>query len=151
MLKVYCLCTALLTAAVSAQAQTAEDSVKAVISKLFIAMKDADGAALKSCFTDSAILQTTLVSKTGEVSIRTDDLAGFIDYVGKSEKGAADEQITFDMIRIDGLLATAWTPYKFYFKGQFSHCGVDAYQLVRIKGQWKIHYLIDTRRKTGCD
>lgn len=151
MQKVYCFCIALLAISPVTKAQTAEDSIKAVISKMFIAMKEADGEALRSCFTDSAILQTTMVNKNGEVSIRTDDLKEFVDFVAKSEKGVADEQITFDMVKIDGPLASAWTPYRFYYKGQFSHCGVDAYHLVRINGSWKIHFLIDTRRKTGCN
>jgi len=47
-------------------------------------------------------------------------------------------------------MATVWAPYKFYYKGTFSHCGVDMFQLVRMKGGWKIVYLIDTRRKEPC-
>jgi hypothetical protein len=54
------------------------------------------------------------------------------------------------MVKADGALAVAWTPYKFYYKGNFSHCGIDSYQLVRINGIWKIQYLIDTRRKANC-
>ena len=38
----------------------------------------------------------------------------------------------------------------FYYKGQFLHCGVDSWQLVRLNGVWKIQYLIDTRRKEPC-
>ncbi|HNA01067.1 MAG TPA: hypothetical protein PLN49_09415, partial [Ferruginibacter sp.] len=66
-------------------------------------------------------------------------------------KDAADERITFDVVRVDGALAIAWTPYKFYFNGKFSHCGVNSFQLVRFNGEWKIQYLIDTRRKAGCE
>jgi hypothetical protein len=62
----------------------------------------------------------------------------------------ADERITFETIKIDGPLAVAWTPYKFYYEGKFSHCGVNSFQLVRLNGAWKIQYLIDTRRRTGC-
>ena len=29
----------------------------------------------------------------------------------------------------------------------FSHCGVNSFQLFNDNGQWKIIYLIDTRRK----
>jgi hypothetical protein len=38
--------------------QTAEDSVKAVINKMFTGMKTADAALLKSSFADSMVLQT---------------------------------------------------------------------------------------------
>jgi hypothetical protein len=62
-----------------------------------------------------------------------------------------DERISFDLVKIDGELASVWTPYKFYAGEKFSHCGVDSYQLVKLNGEWKIQYLIDTRRKQGCE
>jgi len=132
------------------QAQTAEDSVKAVINKMFDAMKNADRKSLTECFTDSAILQT-VVDKNGNVSVQTDVVKTFADEIGTLQKGDADERIIYDVVKSDGALAIAWTPYNFYYKGQFSHCGVDSYQLVRINGEWKIQYLIDTRRKQGCN
>ncbi|HYK46317.1 MAG TPA: nuclear transport factor 2 family protein [Parafilimonas sp.] len=135
--------------AFNAKAQSAEDSVKTTINKLFAAMKNGDSKALVECFSDSAILQT-VAEKNGNVSIQTEPVKDFADFVGTQKEGDADERITFDMLRVDGALAIAWTPYKFYYKGNFSHCGVDSYQLVRINGTWKIQYLIDTRRKTNC-
>lgn len=132
-------------------AQSAEDSVKTVINKLFEAMKTGDAVLLKSTFAESAILQTIGRSKEGNVIIQNEEVAGFIDFVSKQPNGAADERIVFDMIKIDGPLAIVWTPYKFYFNGNFSHCGVNSFQLVKINNDWKIQYLIDTRRKTGCE
>ena len=127
-------------------AQTAEDSVKAVINQLFTAMKNADAASLKDCFADSAILQT--ITSNGQ--IRNEEVAEFAKQVASLPKGDADERIRFDLVRADDGLAIAWTPYQFYYKGAFSHCGVDSYQLVRLNGHWKIQYLIDTRRKQNC-
>ena len=132
------------------KAQTAEDSVKAVINKLFDAMRNADSRSLTECFADSAILQS-VSDRNDTVKVSTDAVKEFADFIANVKKGDADERITFDVIRIDGALAIAWTPYKFYYKGNFSHCGVDSYQLVRINGLWKIQYLIDTRRKNNCN
>ncbi|HXL54734.1 MAG TPA: nuclear transport factor 2 family protein [Chitinophagaceae bacterium] len=131
------------------RAQSAEDSVKAVINKMFIAMKDGDSTSLRACFADAAILQT-VAEKDVNVSVVTEPLKEFADFVATQKKGDADERITFDIVKTNGSLAIAWTPYQFYYKGQFSHCGVDSYQLVRINGVWKIQYLIDTRRKDNC-
>ena len=126
-------------------AQTTEDSVKATINRLFEGMKKADPVMLKSAFADSAILQSV-----GPNGIENETVADFAATISKIPAGDADERITFDLVKIDGPLAIAWTPYQFWYKGKFSHCGVDSYQLVRIKGEWKIQYLIDTRRRTGC-
>jgi hypothetical protein len=133
----------------TAKAQYAEDSVKAAINKLFTAMKNGDSQALLGSFADGAILQT-ISEKDGNVSVQTEDIKEFADFVGKQKQGDADERITFDVVKTDGALAVAWTPYQFYYKGQFSHCGVDSYQLVRVNGGWKIQYIIDTRRKENC-
>jgi len=133
------------------KAQSAEDSVKIVISKLFDGMKNSDAALLKTAFADSAILQTISRDKQGKIIIENDRVEDFAGIVSKTPKGDADERIVYDVIKIDGPLAIVWAPYKFYYKGVFSHCGVDSFQLVKINGEWKIQYLIDTRRKQGCE
>lgn len=135
---------------VSAQ-NKAEDSVKIAVNNLFDGMKAGDAAKVKAAFADSATLQTIGKDKEGRTVIRNQQVAGFAEFVGKQKAGAADERIVFESIRIDGPLASVWTPYKFYYNGQFSHCGVNSFQLVRLNGEWKIQYLIDTRRKDGCE
>jgi hypothetical protein len=131
-------------------AQTAEDSVKAVINSLFTGMKNADGFLLKSQFSDSAVLQTISRNKEGKMVVVTDKVEDFASLVNGLKKDSADERIQFEIIRIDGPLAIVWTPYNFFYNGKFSHCGVNSFQLVRFDGVWKIQYLIDTRRKKGC-
>jgi hypothetical protein len=132
-------------------AQTAEDSVKAVVKELFDGMKNSDASRIRNAFADSAILQSIGKSKEGKMLIQNDNVDEFAKSISKLKKGAADEQIVFDLIRIDEPIAIVWAPYKFYFEGKFSHCGVDSFQLVYINGHWKIQYLIDTRRKQPCE
>jgi len=134
-----------------ANSQTPEDSVKAVINKMFTAMKNADAEMLKSTFSDSIVFQTIGRNKEGKLVVRNESPAGFAEQISKATPNSLDEQIIFDVVKTDGPLAIAWTPYKFYFNGQFSHCGVNSFQLVRINGEWKIQYIIDTRRKQGCE
>lgn len=130
-------------------AQTAEDSVKATVNTMFTAMRTGDAALFKTVFTNNALLQT-IARKDGKQTVVTEDLNEFADFVGKLKKDSADERVIFETIKIDGQLAIAWTPYNFYHNGQFSHCGVNSFQLVRLEGIWKIQYIIDTRRRQGC-
>lgn len=132
------------------QAQSSIDSVKAVINNLFTAMKTSDAVLLKTVFTDSAILQT-INTKSGKTVVETDAVSAFIESIGKLPAGDADEQVSFDVVKVDEDLAIAWTPYKFYYKGKFSHCGVNSFQLVRINKEWRIQYIIDTRRRNNCE
>jgi hypothetical protein len=135
----------------TAHGQTAEDSVKAAINKLFTAMRNADPEMVKSSFADSAVLQAIIRNKEGAIVAVTEPVDSFAKSVAGMAKNAADERINFDIIKIDGPLAFAWTPYLFYYEGKFSHCGVNSFQLLKSKGEWKIQYLIDTRRKQGCN
>jgi len=135
---------------IDAISQQKEDSVRAVINKMFAAMKEGDGESLKSTFSDNAVLQTISRDREGKTIVLNDTVAAFAEFVNHLKKDSADERISFETIKIDGPLAMAWAPYNFYYNGKFSHCGVDCFQLVLLNNAWKIQYLIDTRRRTGC-
>lgn len=126
--------------------KTENDAIKESIEKLFIGMKNADTIMIRSVFADEAILQT--ITKNNE--IKTEKLQNFLSSFSKLSKNDADEKIRFESINIDGDLASVFTPYEFYYKGQFSHCGANSFQLVKQNNVWKIQYLIDTRR-TNCN
>lgn len=132
---------------VFAFSQTSEENlVKATVNQLFTGMKTSDSVLIKKSFSKNAVLQT--ITKTGEV--KNENIKDFAISIAKAEKQSLDERITFSNILIDGNLASVWTPYEFYYKGQFSHCGVNSFQLVKSNNEWKIQYTIDTRRKHNC-
>lgn len=123
-----------------------EASVRAAITQMFTGMNKADSVALKPLFAPGARLQT-VINKAGSVSVKEDAIEPFVATVGKAKPGALDERLTNMTVHVDGDLATAWTPYAFYYNSQLSHCGANAFTLVRMGGDWKIQNIIDTRRK----
>jgi hypothetical protein len=125
-------------------------AIKQTINNLFEGMRKSDTSLLRSAFSEGAIMQSVNKNQDGVVTIQTEPLDSFIYLIARPHSVIYDERITFDLIKVDNDLAIAWTPYKFYLGEKFSHCGVDSYQLVKIKGVWKIQYLIDTRRKEKC-
>lgn len=132
-------------------AQNAEDSIKAVINRLFEGMKKSDTILVKSCFSETALMQTFGKNKEGKTIITTDSPGDFAKIISTIPAGAADEQIVFKDLKIDGPMAAVWTPFKLYFNGQFYSCGVNSFQLVRLNNEWKIQYILDTRRKKDCE
>lgn len=136
---------------VNTKAQLSEDSVKVTINAFFAAMNNADSTAAANTFSSTAILQTISQHPQKGVSVQNQSVAGFTGSLNKVKKGMLDERIVFSDIKIDGPLAFVWTPYQFYYNGQFSHCGVNSFQLVRFADGWKIQYVIDTRRKDYCN
>jgi len=135
----------------TAFAQNDETAVKQVVNRLFEGMKKSDTAMIRSAFSISPVLQTILKNREGKVSVETEPLDSFLVAISKPHTEVYDERITFDVIKIDAELAMVWAPYKFYVGEKFSHCGVDSFQLIKINGEWKIQYLIDTRRRQGCE
>ncbi|MFP8894455.1 nuclear transport factor 2 family protein [Chryseobacterium sp. EZn1] len=116
------------------------------IRNLFLGMKNADPELVKSAFAENAVLQT--ITKDG--TVKSDSISDFITSVSKFTKGDLDERIIVEAIHTDGNLATVFTPYSFYLKGKLSHCGANSFQLVKQNNEWKIQYIIDTRRKDNC-
>ena len=131
-------------------AQDDETAIKTVINNMFDGMRKTDSVLIRSAFASKAILQTIAKTKEGKISVRSEVLDSFIIAVTRPHKEVYDERIIFDLVKVDAELAIAWTPYQFFIDEKFSHCGVNSFQLVKIEGQWKIQYLIDTRRRQDC-
>ena len=144
-MKILSLCLILASTFVFSQASET-DLIKASVNGLFEGMKTSDSTKINHSFSNNAILQT--ITKNGEV--KTESIKDFAVSISKAEKGSLDEKIVFSNILVDGNLASVWTPYEFYYQGKFSHCGVNSFQLVKTNNEWKIQYIIDTRRKDNC-
>lgn len=134
-----------------ASSQSDAEKVKATVINMFDGMRKSDSVMLRNAFAPTALLQTIAKSRAGETVVRTDSVDAFIRQISAPHPEVYDERIEFGQVLIDGDLATVWTPYKFYIGEKFSHCGVNSFQLVRLNNQWKIQYIIDTRRKEGCE
>jgi hypothetical protein len=124
-----------------------EDQIKAVILKTFSAMKSVDSVALKSCFTEKALLHISQVRPEGNV-VREVPIASFVKNVLTRKPGDMDERVlSWGPILIDHEIATAWVPYEFYLNGKFTHKGVDAFILVKVGEEYKIQTLLYNMQK----
>jgi hypothetical protein len=124
-----------------------EDQIKSVILKTFSAMKSVDSVALKSCFTEKALLHISQVRPEGNI-VREVPIANFMQNVMSRKPGDMDERVlSWGPILIDHEIATAWVPYEFYLNGKFSHKGVDAFILVKVGEQYKIQSLLYNMQK----
>ena len=128
-----------------------EKAIKTVINRFFEGMEKGDTALLKSTCTNAMVLQTFMADKEGKMQIYTEEFAEFLNMVASPGPDQYDERIKFEAIHAEKSLASAWTPYSFYINGKRSHCGTNSFQLVKMNDGWKIQYIIDTRRKQGCE
>lgn len=56
----------------------------------------------------------------------------------QASKQTMRERIWNPEVRIAGLVATVTAPYDFWIDGKFSHCGTDAFQLIKTEDGWKL-------------
>ncbi len=119
------------------------------IKTLFDGMRAGDEALISSAFADGAILET-LIEEKSETRRQATMAVDFIRAAGQPHEQVWDEVIWSYDVKQDGPLATVWTEYTFYIGDQFSHCGVNAFQLIRMGHDWKITHITDTRRQQDC-
>jgi len=138
----------LLIASSRIDAQVASDSaaITGVVTRLFDAMRTRDTTTMRALFVPNASMQSLR-----DTAVTLEKIDGWIAGVARAPQGIVlDERLGPQTVHIDGNLATVWVDYWFYVGPRFSHCGVDAFQLARIGGAWKIFSVVDTRRTAGC-
>ena len=118
--------------------------------RLFDGMRAGDSSMVRAAFDSNPRLVTTMV-RNGVPVLTTGSVDDFVKAVGTPHSEVWDERISGEIIHIDGPLATVWMRYSFYAGSQFSHCGVNAFELFRRPDGWRITSIADTRRRERCD
>ncbi|WP_431109235.1 nuclear transport factor 2 family protein [Winogradskyella poriferorum] len=134
------------------QAQdTDSEAVKATIVNFFEAFHKQDTIALKTMAKGDIKLQSISVNKEGKSILHESEYGQFLKNIASIPKeNTFEEKLLSFNIQVDGNMANAWTPYEFWYNGNFSHCGVNSFQLMKEDDAWKIIYLVDTRRREEC-
>jgi hypothetical protein len=134
-------------------AQPAEETlVQESIERFFLGMKNGDTTLMKNQLFLNCSLQTVGINKEGKSEIHSTEMGAFIQAIAsKPLSQVYDERISSYDIKIDQSMAIAWTPYQFYLNENFLHCGVNAFLLIKVKEQWKIFSISDTRKNDDCE
>lgn len=149
--KIILIFTTLLLFSIPSYGQSEEESIQNVIESLFDGMRAKNIDQLAAVFADDAMMQTVALGDDGP-QVNPGSVSDFMKRISSTPADTQlDEQILGFEIKVDGPIASAWTPYEFYVNGAFSHCGVNSFQLVKFTEGWKVVYIIDTRRKDPCN
>jgi hypothetical protein len=127
----------------------AEAAVLAAVQSFFdsMAAKDVE-AAREVLVPEGRFFSVRIID--GEKVVRSLTNEEYLDGLAKSE-GDWLERMWDPEVRIRGDLATVWTAYDFHLNGEFSHCGVDAFNLMKIEGTWRITGGSYTVEREGCE
>ena len=136
-------------AAVSAQgADTA--AVLKTIEGFTAALRAKDSLGMRALLHEQARFTLLRPAQGGGVRVMILDAATFPRLTSDPKGPTYDEPIRNPKVTIDGDLATVWAEYQVRLEGKVSHCGYDAFDLVRHAGGWKILNVSDTFRREGC-
>lgn len=126
-------------------------AVIATVQAMADAMRTKDTAAFRRLFDPGARFTGMRVRRaTGDTILQVLTVTQFADFIARDTRGPWVERLFDPEVRIEGTLATLWAPYDFHFGTTFSHCGVDAVQLLRTREGWKIVSLADTYQASDC-
>jgi hypothetical protein len=130
-----------------APARADSTAVLAVVQRLFDGMRARDTSSMRALF----VPQARMLGLSQQGELRADPIDGWLAGIARAPEGTVyDERTWAHEVRVDGDIAQAWMQYAFFVGDRLNHCGVDAFDLVRMRGEWRIVAVMDTRRSTGC-
>jgi len=134
-------------ASTTARAQSPEhDAAYRVVQRVFDAMRARDTTAMRASFVPNAAMQ-----RLGDSTVVFEPIDAWLGSVARARPGLVlDERLANAVVHVDGALASIWVDYWLFVGDRFSHCGVDAFLLVKQSGVWRIFSVVDTRRTEGC-
>lgn len=138
----------LLAVPVPVLAQTAEEQIVGAAETLFDAMERKDADAVRDVFLPEARLVAVASGPQGTATTWT-TVEEFVDAIVLRNEDLL-ERLWNPTVRVDGEIATLWVDYDFHLDRRFSHCGVDAFHMVRMSGEWKIAHITYNLRREGC-
>ena len=114
------------------------------------ALRAKDSLGMRALLHEHARFTLLRPAPGGGVRVNILDAASFPRLTADPKGPTYDEPIRHPKVTIDGDLATVWAEYQVRIDGRVSHCGYDAFDLVRHAGGWKILNVSDTFRREGC-
>ena len=142
----------LVATSVPALAQDSEPddraAVLAVVQEFFDAMTAADSARTGAMMLrDGMNYGIRLEPEYFLASMPTADYMASLP----SRESRIVERIWDPTVLLHGPLAVVWAPYDIHGDGEFLHCGVDTFTLLKTDEGWKIASVAFTMEPTGCE
>lgn len=125
-----------------------EQAVIEVVQKLFDGMASKDIDALSSVLLPESTLTSVRLSDV-RVITGTRTKEQFLESM-RTETEELLERMWDPTVMVYDRVASLWTHYDFHINGEFSHCGVDAFSLVKTTEGWKISGITYTVQTEGC-
>jgi hypothetical protein len=126
-----------------------EKAVIAAVQRFFDTMAACDAAGMRAVLEPEGRFFRLAKGPDGADAIRNSSNAEFLARLGPCPERFL-ERMWEPQVRVHQGLATLWAPYDFWRGATFSHCGIDAFDLVKTASGWKIVGGAYTVEPEGC-
>jgi hypothetical protein len=123
--------------------------VIAAVQSFFDSMEKSDAELAKKVLMPDARFFSA-AERDGTVTVRPSTGEAFVASFSNPNRAKVLERMWDPDVRVQGAIAQLWTRYDFHSNGTFSHCGIDAFSLVKTGDGWKIASAMWTVERTGC-
>lgn len=137
-----------LSLVVSAQKQDEKDAL-GVVNTMFKEMANHNPTAIAALYTKEANLTAIIKGKDGKNRIMVFTGEAFSKNFAE-KRGEIFEDMYAPIVKVDGDLAMVWGRYVFFVDSKISHCGVNAFHLVKTETGWRIANASSTIDPTAC-
>lgn len=130
--------------------RTAEEAaVLGAVQQFFDTMNTKDAVGARAVLDPDGDFLSVRWGDEGQRIVRRSSNADYLAELG-TETETYLERMWNAQVLIHGPIAIVWTPYEFLVDGDFSHCGVDAFQLLQTESGWTVTGGTYTVERTGC-
>ncbi len=137
------------TPAVAQETNSDQDhQVVAIAEQLLAALSAADTAALAPLLAPQAMIYSVREGSAGP-SFGVVSREGFLESLGGEDRNLL-ERMWNPTVLVQDRVAMVWTPYDFHLNGEFSHCGIDVFTLLRGDGGWQVASITYNVVRDGC-
>jgi hypothetical protein len=144
------LAAALLAPPVQAAPKDIEEAaILATVQRFFDGLGSQDRAAMESTLLPDAMLTAQRIGPEGDARLGRRTRRAFMD--GVATQTGLYEGMWDPIVMRRGPIAVVWAPYEFRLNGKTTHCGIDAFDMVKVEGAWKIAHLMWTQEPDACE
>ena len=149
MYKLLILAVALSYSIISFSQSDDRAAILETVQKFFDSIEFRDRQLLESILVPNSLNISARELDDGEVQFNVmsyDEVVTALTRPGRNAK----ERSWDETVLIQGNIAVVWTPYDFHVDGEFSHWGIDSFQLIKQDGQWLISNSSWTLETENC-
>ena len=125
-----------------------EAAVVEVVKEFFEAMTAKDVNLSSELMTADGILYGYRETKEGLQIVRPTHASYLEGLAGRENE--LIERFWDPEVLLHDRMAVVWTPYDLYIDGEFSHCGIDNFSLLKMEEGWKITGIVFSMEAENC-